>query len=164
MATSCQPSYPLNSENASPPGTFKVYLSCWATAMPPKTASTKPNAAAETTRKPREGEEGLSNMAPSRCRRFGTIRIASYIRTAELLNKSLALLRLLTAGYGLSLPLATRTVTASIGGKADLTFEREEERNCPFPATRLPRKGGSSLLQSPRALRCTLGPRAQLSL
>src|SRR5882757_2297240 len=29
MDTACQPSYPLNSENASPPGTFKVYLS-WA--------------------------------------------------------------------------------------------------------------------------------------
>src|SRR6266550_7851590 len=29
METSCQASYPLNSENASPPGTFKVYLS-WA--------------------------------------------------------------------------------------------------------------------------------------
>ena len=29
METTCQPSYPLNSENASPPGTFRVYLS-WA--------------------------------------------------------------------------------------------------------------------------------------
>src|SRR5712691_5264865 len=29
METTCQASYPLNSENASPPGTFKVYLS-WA--------------------------------------------------------------------------------------------------------------------------------------
>src|SRR6185503_7735045 len=33
VATTCQPSYPLNSENASPPGTFKVYLSCWARPM-----------------------------------------------------------------------------------------------------------------------------------
>src|SRR2546423_2740275 len=29
MEITCQASYPLNSENASPPGTFKVYLS-WA--------------------------------------------------------------------------------------------------------------------------------------
>ena len=33
------PSYPLNSENASPPGTFTVYLSCAEMAKPPKTAS-----------------------------------------------------------------------------------------------------------------------------
>src|ERR1700730_8343590 len=46
MATVCQPSYPLNSENASPFGTCKVYLSCWARAMPPKTASTTAMAAA----------------------------------------------------------------------------------------------------------------------
>src|SRR5271167_837170 len=39
METVCQPSYPLNSENASPPGTFTVYLSCCATAKLPKTAS-----------------------------------------------------------------------------------------------------------------------------
>src|SRR2546422_11595428 len=39
METTCQASYPLNSENASPPGTFKVYLSwaAWADrALPPK--------------------------------------------------------------------------------------------------------------------------------
>src|ERR1700741_4870674 len=30
METTCQASYPLNSENASPPGTFREYLSCWA--------------------------------------------------------------------------------------------------------------------------------------
>src|SRR5207245_6187565 len=38
MDTTCQASYPLNSENASPPGTFKVYLSAaWADmALPPK--------------------------------------------------------------------------------------------------------------------------------
>src|SRR5215470_1282449 len=35
----CQPSYPLNSENASPLGTFTVYLSCAARAMLPETAS-----------------------------------------------------------------------------------------------------------------------------
>src|SRR5271154_1928305 len=40
MEIVCQPSYPLNSENASPFGTCKVYLSCWARAMPPNTAST----------------------------------------------------------------------------------------------------------------------------
>src|SRR5215467_1219478 len=28
MEMACHPSYPLNSENASPPGTFTVYLSC----------------------------------------------------------------------------------------------------------------------------------------
>ena len=33
------PSYPLNSENASPPGTFTVYLSCADMAKPPETAS-----------------------------------------------------------------------------------------------------------------------------
>src|SRR6187200_1536232 len=32
----CQPSYPLNSENASPPGTFKVYLSWADMALLPK--------------------------------------------------------------------------------------------------------------------------------
>src|SRR2546428_8166280 len=39
METTSQASYPLNSENASPPGTFKVYLSwaAWADrALPPK--------------------------------------------------------------------------------------------------------------------------------
>ena len=35
----CHASYPLNSENASPPGTFTVYLSCAEMATPPKTAS-----------------------------------------------------------------------------------------------------------------------------
>src|SRR5271167_760797 len=40
METTCQASYPLNSENASPPGTFKVYLSCADTAQPPTTANT----------------------------------------------------------------------------------------------------------------------------
>src|SRR3954467_7961185 len=38
-ATGCQFSYPLKSENASPPGTCTVYLSCAARAMPPETAS-----------------------------------------------------------------------------------------------------------------------------
>src|SRR4029450_5521930 len=33
METSCQLSYPLNSENASPPGTFTLYLS-WADMAP----------------------------------------------------------------------------------------------------------------------------------
>src|SRR5213593_995522 len=51
MATVCQPSYPLNSENASPFGTRTVYLawpvSCAETALPPKTAS--PETASETT-------------------------------------------------------------------------------------------------------------------
>src|SRR2546430_14904824 len=39
MERTCQASYPLNSANASPPGTFRVYLSwtAWAdTALPPK--------------------------------------------------------------------------------------------------------------------------------
>ena len=36
METNCQPSYPLNSENASPPGTFTVYLSWADMALPPK--------------------------------------------------------------------------------------------------------------------------------
>src|SRR6266571_8556988 len=36
MDTSCQASYPLNSENASPPGTFKLYLSWANRALPPK--------------------------------------------------------------------------------------------------------------------------------
>src|ERR1700719_2095309 len=40
METTCQDSYPLNSENASPFGTFTVYLSCAGMAMPPETAST----------------------------------------------------------------------------------------------------------------------------
>src|SRR6266550_2014781 len=35
MATTCQFSYPLNSENASPPGTFTVYLSWADRARPP---------------------------------------------------------------------------------------------------------------------------------
>src|SRR5664279_3064572 len=65
METTCQASYPLNSENASPFGTCKPYLSCWARATPPNMASPKPNAAAEAPRKPRKGEEGLSNMARS---------------------------------------------------------------------------------------------------
>src|SRR3954467_4306699 len=33
----CQPSYPLNSENANPPGTFTVYRSWPATTRPTKT-------------------------------------------------------------------------------------------------------------------------------
>src|SRR6516164_7610233 len=40
METTCQASYPLNSENASPPGTVRVYLSCCANAKLPKIAST----------------------------------------------------------------------------------------------------------------------------
>src|SRR6185295_9080490 len=40
METICQASYPLNSENASPPGTFRVYLSCAEIARPPTKAST----------------------------------------------------------------------------------------------------------------------------
>src|SRR2546422_3944124 len=51
METVCQPSYPLNSENASPFGTRTVYLawpvSCAEMALPPKTASTE--TASETT-------------------------------------------------------------------------------------------------------------------
>src|SRR6476620_4323095 len=38
-ATACQPSYPRNSENANPPGTFTVYLSRADIAKPPKTTS-----------------------------------------------------------------------------------------------------------------------------
>src|ERR1700742_3950055 len=40
MDTTCQASYPLNSENASPFGTFAVYLSCAEMAEPPTKAST----------------------------------------------------------------------------------------------------------------------------
>src|SRR5262245_34516096 len=40
MATVSQLSYPLNSENASPPGTCRVYLSCAEIALAAKTAST----------------------------------------------------------------------------------------------------------------------------
>ena len=44
METTGQRSYPLNSENVSPPGTCTVYLSgpvsCAVMALPPKTAST----------------------------------------------------------------------------------------------------------------------------
>src|SRR6266480_3061006 len=36
METTCQASYPLKSENASPPGTFKAYLSWADMALPPK--------------------------------------------------------------------------------------------------------------------------------
>src|SRR5712691_249889 len=36
MERSCQFSYPLNSENASPPGTFTVYLSWADMVLPPK--------------------------------------------------------------------------------------------------------------------------------
>ena len=39
-ATICQSSYPPNSENASPFGTIRVYLSCTESVLPPKTAST----------------------------------------------------------------------------------------------------------------------------
>src|SRR5262249_15810601 len=53
----CQDSYPLNSENASPPGTFRVYLSCCAKAKPPKKAS---NAATITI-----AENGVLFMAYS---------------------------------------------------------------------------------------------------
>src|SRR6266404_3499757 len=40
MEMACHDSYPLNSENASPPGTFTVYFSCAEMARPPTTAST----------------------------------------------------------------------------------------------------------------------------
>ena len=40
IAMTCQLSYPLNSANASPPGTCRVYLSCAEMALPPKTATT----------------------------------------------------------------------------------------------------------------------------
>src|SRR4051812_47322192 len=36
MPIACHPSYPLNSENASPPRTFTVYLSCAAMTRPPR--------------------------------------------------------------------------------------------------------------------------------
>src|SRR6185503_15983337 len=39
MEMTLQSSYPLNSENARPPGTFTVYLSCAEMALPPRTAS-----------------------------------------------------------------------------------------------------------------------------
>src|SRR5262249_35293148 len=39
MEIACQASYPLNSEKASPPGTFTVYLSCAEIPIRPKTAS-----------------------------------------------------------------------------------------------------------------------------
>src|SRR5262245_47193566 len=51
METTCQRSYPLNSENASPPGTCTVYLSsevsCAVTVGPPTTATIE--TASETT-------------------------------------------------------------------------------------------------------------------
>src|SRR5215831_13588973 len=40
METTCQPSYPLNSENASPFGTFTAYLSCAEMPQPPTPANT----------------------------------------------------------------------------------------------------------------------------
>src|SRR5262245_55538101 len=40
IAITGQPSYPLNSENASPPGTCRAYLSCAEMAAPLKTTST----------------------------------------------------------------------------------------------------------------------------
>src|SRR5476649_2961625 len=40
METTCQASYPLNSENESPFGTFKVYLSCAEMAQLPTKANT----------------------------------------------------------------------------------------------------------------------------
>src|SRR5215471_2013443 len=40
METTCQASYPLNSENASPFGTFTVYLSCAEIAQPPTAVNT----------------------------------------------------------------------------------------------------------------------------
>src|SRR5579862_9918731 len=46
--TTCQDSYPLNSENASPPGTFTVYLSGAAIAKPPRTANKLETAAIVT--------------------------------------------------------------------------------------------------------------------
>src|SRR5215510_7394400 len=39
MEMACQDSYPLNSENASPPGTFTLYLSCSEMARPHNAAS-----------------------------------------------------------------------------------------------------------------------------
>src|SRR5215211_1170082 len=57
VETTCQPSYPLKEEKASPPGTCKAYLSCWARAMPPKAASPTPSAT-EATRTRRE-EKGF---------------------------------------------------------------------------------------------------------
>src|ERR1700691_2359046 len=40
METTCHASYALNSENASPFGTFRVYLSCAEMAQPPTKANT----------------------------------------------------------------------------------------------------------------------------
>jgi hypothetical protein len=44
--------------------------------MPPNTASTKPDAAAEAPRNPRKGQEGLLNMARSRWLHFGTLHVS----------------------------------------------------------------------------------------
>ena len=61
--------------------------------MPPKTASTKPNAAAETARKLREGEEGLFKHGSLLMERFGTMGASHHYQnphlqsTAELLNE-----------------------------------------------------------------------------
>src|SRR5580658_2276299 len=52
METTCQDSYPLNSENASPPGTFNVYLS-WA-------------ASANTTRTERHAPTNTVTRTPLR--------------------------------------------------------------------------------------------------
>src|SRR5882672_8228738 len=95
METTFQFSYPRNSENARPFGTRTVYLSCAAKAMPPKTASTAPSAAAaEATLKPRERGEGFSNMKFLLMDAFGTMafskarlsRIRSLILNRQLSN------------------------------------------------------------------------------
>src|SRR5215813_3831773 len=53
METVCHPSYPLNSENASPFGTRTLYLAwpvfCAVTALPPKTPKTPSEAITITT-------------------------------------------------------------------------------------------------------------------
>src|SRR5215813_88531 len=59
----CQSSYPLNSENASPPATCTVYLSCAEMAAPLKTASTLATAAAEVAMTLRAiGSDGVLDM------------------------------------------------------------------------------------------------------
>src|ERR1700733_13288039 len=67
METTCQVSYPLNSEKASPPGTVGAYLSCCAEAKPPKRASATvaaAPAAADVARTLRRfGSECVSGMS-----------------------------------------------------------------------------------------------------
>src|SRR5262249_8861021 len=62
METTCHASYPLNSENASPFGTFTVYLSCAAKAQPPRAARIPGMATIVTTLLPFIASASLINV------------------------------------------------------------------------------------------------------